>query len=222
MANAAAIIIAHNHSSASPTPPHDHIDVTRRLVSAGACSGSPCSITSSSATGRYYSFKVRRPSVTAISCARRAATAPFTAGNSVAQLIDIGELRRDAETLETSATVDPGFNEREAQRSRRCGLRGALGGMPLALTPNSAVPSSLVSARAATMPTTPSACRARETRTPNDRLDAPSAMRMPISCVLCLPGRRNPAEQNEPRRSPRMPAALVCGCRASCQAAARP
>ena len=50
LANAAAIVVAHNHPSGDPTPSDDDRQLTRRLVSAGELLGVESSITSSSAT----------------------------------------------------------------------------------------------------------------------------------------------------------------------------
>lgn len=41
LANAAAVILAHNHPSGDPTPSHQDIDVTRRIAAAGRLLGIP-------------------------------------------------------------------------------------------------------------------------------------------------------------------------------------
>ena len=57
LANAAAIVVAHNHPSGDPTPSPDDFDVTRRLAAAGDVLGVPMLDHLVIGDGRYYSFK---------------------------------------------------------------------------------------------------------------------------------------------------------------------
>jgi DNA repair protein RadC len=57
LANAAAIVAAHNHPSGDPTPSPDDVDVTRRLVAAGEVLGISVLDHIVVGDGRYYSFK---------------------------------------------------------------------------------------------------------------------------------------------------------------------
>lgn len=57
LANAAAIVIAHNHPSGDPTPTPDDIEVTRRLVATGDILGIAVLDHIVVGEGRYYSFK---------------------------------------------------------------------------------------------------------------------------------------------------------------------
>jgi DNA repair protein RadC len=57
LANAAAIIAAHNHPSGDPTPSPDDLDLTRRLAVAGDVLGVPMLDHIIIGDGRYYSFK---------------------------------------------------------------------------------------------------------------------------------------------------------------------
>jgi DNA repair protein RadC len=50
LANAAGVIVGHNHPSGDPTPSPDDVTLCARLRQAEACLGSICSISSSSAT----------------------------------------------------------------------------------------------------------------------------------------------------------------------------
>lgn len=57
VANAAAIVIAHNHPSGDPTPTADDLAVTRRLVATGDLLGIAVLDHIVVGEGRYYSFK---------------------------------------------------------------------------------------------------------------------------------------------------------------------
>ena len=57
LANAAAIVVAHNHPSGDPTPSPDDMDVTRRLSAAGSVLGIAVLDHIVVGDGRYYSFK---------------------------------------------------------------------------------------------------------------------------------------------------------------------
>jgi DNA repair protein RadC len=57
LANAAAIIVAHNHPSGDPTPTADDIQVTRRLLATGEVLGIDVLDHVIVGEGRYYSFK---------------------------------------------------------------------------------------------------------------------------------------------------------------------
>jgi DNA repair protein RadC len=57
LANAAAIVAAHNHPSGDPTPSPDDVALTRRLVEAGDVMGIPVLDHIIIGDGRYYSFK---------------------------------------------------------------------------------------------------------------------------------------------------------------------
>jgi DNA repair protein RadC len=57
LANAAAIVVAHNHPSGDPTPSPDDMDVTRRLAAAGGVLGIAVLDHIIVGDGRYYSFK---------------------------------------------------------------------------------------------------------------------------------------------------------------------
>lgn len=57
LANAAAIIVCHNHPSGDPTPTIDDADVTRRLASTGEVIGISVLDHIIVGDGRYYSFK---------------------------------------------------------------------------------------------------------------------------------------------------------------------
>jgi len=57
LANAAAIIVCHNHPSGDPTPSVDDLDVTRRLVATGEVLGIEVLDHIVVGDGRYYSFK---------------------------------------------------------------------------------------------------------------------------------------------------------------------
>lgn len=57
VANAAAIVIAHNHPSGDPTPTADDVAVTRRLVATGDLLGIAVLDHIVVGEGRYYSFK---------------------------------------------------------------------------------------------------------------------------------------------------------------------
>lgn len=60
LANAAAVIICHNHPSGDPSPTIDDLDVTRRLVSTGELLGIPVLDHIVVGDGRYVSFKESR------------------------------------------------------------------------------------------------------------------------------------------------------------------
>lgn len=57
LANAAAVIVCHNHPSGDPSPTIDDLDVTRRLVSTGELLGVPVLDHIVVGDGRYFSFK---------------------------------------------------------------------------------------------------------------------------------------------------------------------
>jgi DNA repair protein RadC len=57
LANAAAIIVCHNHPSGDPTPTVDDIEVTRRLAETGQVVGIEVLDHIVVGDGRYYSFK---------------------------------------------------------------------------------------------------------------------------------------------------------------------
>lgn len=57
LANAAAIVICHNHPSGDPSPTLDDFDVTRRIVATGDLLGITVLDHIVVADGRYYSFK---------------------------------------------------------------------------------------------------------------------------------------------------------------------
>ena len=57
LANAAAIVVAHNHPSGDPAPSPDDMDVTRRLSAAGGVLGIAVLDHIIVGDGRYYSFK---------------------------------------------------------------------------------------------------------------------------------------------------------------------
>ena len=57
LANAAAIILTHNHPSGDPIPSADDVQLTRRLVDAGALLGVEVLDHIIVGDGRYYSFK---------------------------------------------------------------------------------------------------------------------------------------------------------------------
>ena len=57
LANAAAIIVSHNHPSGDPTPSADDVDLTRRLAAAGELLGISLLDHIVIGDGRYYSFK---------------------------------------------------------------------------------------------------------------------------------------------------------------------
>jgi DNA repair protein RadC len=57
LANAAAIIVCHNHPSGDPTPTVDDVDVTRRLSASGQVLGIELLDHIVVGDGRYYSFK---------------------------------------------------------------------------------------------------------------------------------------------------------------------
>lgn len=57
LANAAAIILFHNHPSGDPTPSGDDVQLTRRLVDAGTLLGVDVLDHIIVGDGRYYSFK---------------------------------------------------------------------------------------------------------------------------------------------------------------------
>jgi DNA repair protein RadC len=56
-ASAAAIVVFHNHPSGDPTPSHDDVALTRRLVAAGELMGMPVLDHVVLGDGRYWSFK---------------------------------------------------------------------------------------------------------------------------------------------------------------------
>jgi len=57
LANAAAIIVCHNHPSGDPTPTADDVEVTRRLAATGQVVGIEVLDHIVVGDGRYYSFK---------------------------------------------------------------------------------------------------------------------------------------------------------------------
>jgi DNA repair protein RadC len=57
LANAAAIIVSHNHPSGDPSPTLDDLEVTRRLVATGEVLGIPILDHVVIGDGRYFSFK---------------------------------------------------------------------------------------------------------------------------------------------------------------------
>jgi DNA repair protein RadC len=57
LANAAAIIVNHNHPSGDPSPTIDDLEVTRRLVAAGEILGIVVLDHIVVGDGRYFSFK---------------------------------------------------------------------------------------------------------------------------------------------------------------------
>ena len=57
LANAAAIVVAHNHPSGDPSPSPDDRDMTRRLVAAGGVLGIAVLDHIIVGDGGYYSFK---------------------------------------------------------------------------------------------------------------------------------------------------------------------
>ena len=57
LANAAAIIVSHNHPSGDPTPSADDVDLTRRLAAAGELLGISLLDHIVIGDGRYFSFK---------------------------------------------------------------------------------------------------------------------------------------------------------------------
>jgi DNA repair protein RadC len=57
LANAAAIILTHNHPSGDPSPSPDDVQLTRRLVDAGALLGVDVLDHIIIGDGRYHSFK---------------------------------------------------------------------------------------------------------------------------------------------------------------------
>jgi DNA repair protein RadC len=57
LANAAAIIVCHNHPSGDPTPTVEDIEVTRRLAATGQVVGIEVVDHIVVGDGRYYSFK---------------------------------------------------------------------------------------------------------------------------------------------------------------------
>jgi DNA repair protein RadC len=57
LANAAAIIVCHNHPSGDPTPTIDDVEVTRRLAASGQVLGIELLDHIIVGDGRYYSFK---------------------------------------------------------------------------------------------------------------------------------------------------------------------
>jgi DNA repair protein RadC len=57
LANAAAIVVAHNHPSGDPTPSPNDLDVTRRLAATGEVLGIAVLDHLVIGDGRYYSFK---------------------------------------------------------------------------------------------------------------------------------------------------------------------
>lgn len=56
MANAAAIVLCHNHPSGDPSPTRDDVDVTTRLVATGDLLGIDVLDHIIVGDGRYYSF----------------------------------------------------------------------------------------------------------------------------------------------------------------------
>ena len=57
LANAAAIVVSHNHPSGDPSPTLDDLEVTTRLVAAGEILGIPVLDHIVVGDGRYFSFK---------------------------------------------------------------------------------------------------------------------------------------------------------------------
>jgi DNA repair protein RadC len=57
LANAAAIIVSHNHPSGDPSPTLDDLEVTRRLAATGEVLGIPVLDHIVIGEGRYFSFK---------------------------------------------------------------------------------------------------------------------------------------------------------------------
>ncbi|MGH9204568.1 MAG: JAB domain-containing protein [Vicinamibacterales bacterium] len=57
LANAAAIIVSHNHPSGDPSPTLDDLEVTRRLAATGEVLGIPVLDHIIVGDGRYFSFK---------------------------------------------------------------------------------------------------------------------------------------------------------------------
>jgi DNA repair protein RadC len=57
LANAAAIIVSHNHPSGDPSPTLDDLEITRRLVATGEVLGIPVLDHIVIGDGRYFSFK---------------------------------------------------------------------------------------------------------------------------------------------------------------------
>jgi DNA repair protein RadC len=57
LANAAAIVVSHNHPSGDPSPTIDDLEVTTRLVAAGVILGVPLLDHIVVGAGRYFSFK---------------------------------------------------------------------------------------------------------------------------------------------------------------------
>ncbi len=57
LANAAAIVVSHNHPSGDPTPSPDDVELTRRLAAAGEVLGVPVLDHIIIGDGRYHSFK---------------------------------------------------------------------------------------------------------------------------------------------------------------------
>ena len=57
LANAAAIILVHNHPSGDPSPSADDVQLTRRLVDAGTLLGVDVLDHIIIGDGRYYSFR---------------------------------------------------------------------------------------------------------------------------------------------------------------------
>jgi DNA repair protein RadC len=82
LANAAAIVAAHNHPSGDPTPSPDDLELTHRLAAAGDVLGIPMLDHIIIGDGCYYSFKeagrlLERTRV--VSCGPRPASAPSVA-----------------------------------------------------------------------------------------------------------------------------------------------
>ena len=57
LANAAAIVVSHNHPSGDPSPTIDDLEVTTRLVATGEVLGIPVLDHIVIGDGRYFSFK---------------------------------------------------------------------------------------------------------------------------------------------------------------------
>ena len=57
LANAAAIVVSHNHPSGDPAPSPDDVELTRRLAAAGEVLGIPVLDHIIVGDGHYYSFK---------------------------------------------------------------------------------------------------------------------------------------------------------------------